>query len=197
MSKSSSATRPKPEDKKQLKPSIAYSSEELALKNIKNKLEALRCLLEACKKDAAVARLIWNEINKNAERILVPFSQRQFLIWTNEGALKIIGVEAVTFSKIGNGTLGRYPELHKEVGTITKDLFGRLKSANEITELTENQTKRALKKERNRTKILEAELVRLRRELRDAKIDVEARESEIRDLCRQHGLFRKPAIVKN
>ncbi|AQV92643.1 hypothetical protein BJN34_01900 [Cupriavidus necator] len=182
--------------KKEAKPPIAYSLEAQALQNIRNKLSGLLALLEVCEKDASAARRVWKAMKDDAEAVLVPMSQRQFLLWTDRTVLTAVGLESAPFYKVGNGTLNRYPELHEQVAIVTKDVRGLLQSANELAELSENQLARALRRERQRVKTLEEEVIRLRRKLRDSEDGVGALESEIRDLCRQHGLFRKPTLVK-
>lgn len=177
------------------KPAVAFSSEAKALENIRKKVDALGDLLEACENDTSNARSVWG-LMKASESVIVPTSLRQFLAWTDQTALEVLGLGTSALSTIGNGTIDKYPELHAQVAIYFKDFKKILRSENELSESTESKAKRALRRERERVGILEEELIRLRCKLRDAEDVATVLESELRDLCKQHGLFRKPTLVK-
>jgi len=171
------------------KPAVAYSSEDQAKKNIQSKLDALSYVWDICVEAQENSLRILAAVESNAsDAVLLPKSQRQFLLWDDPSLLKELGYKGEVFRRIGNGTLNRYAELHSKVEKLISNVWRELRAQQEQhAESTESQLRRALKRERVRTATLERDIVDLRRQLRKETDERIAAQQRIKDFGRQYG----------
>ncbi|WP_155888397.1 hypothetical protein [Cupriavidus sp. WS] len=171
------------------KPAVAYSSEDKAKRNIEAKLDALSYILDLCVESQENAKKVFEAVEKDdGDAILLPKSQRQFLIWSDISLLKSLGYQGEGFRRTGNGTLNRYTTLHSQVEELTSNLWKELQTQRERrAESTESQLRKALKRERMRTATLERDIIELRRQLQNESEERIAAQEKLKEFGRQYG----------
>ncbi|MBY4731760.1 MULTISPECIES: hypothetical protein [Cupriavidus] len=171
------------------KPAVAYSSEDRAKKNIQSKLDALSYVWDACVADQENSRRIFGGVEGNTgDRVLLPKSQRQFLLWDDLSLLTDVGYKGEPFHRIGNGTLNRYAGMHGDAKKLIASIWGELRAQKEWhTESTESRLRKALQRERVRTSALERDIVDLRRQLKKETDERVAAQQKIKDFGHRYG----------
>jgi len=171
------------------KPAVAYSSEDKAKRNIEAKLDALSYIWDLCVESQANAKKVLEAVEKDdSDAILLPKSQRQFLMWNDISLPKRLGYQGEGFRRTGNGTLNRYATLHSQVEKLTSNLWKELQAQRERrAESTESQLQKALKRERTRTATLERDIIELRRQLQNESEERIAAQEKLKEFGRQYG----------